>query len=216
MKYKKEKEIVVAYAKKIAASGLTVGTGGNLSLRLPEANVVLMTPSGVEYQTMSADDVCVLDMDGNLLYGEHEESTETPFHLALYKYRSNINAVVHTHSTYATVLACLEWEIPPVHYLAGFSGHRVPVAPYALFGSTELSKNIMDVIGNRNAVLLANHGLVTVGVDLAMACTCAEQIEFVAKIYYLTRCAGEPQILSRTEMDRVLEKFKTYGFSKNK
>ena len=210
MKYKKEKELVVAYAKKIAEAGLTVGTGGNLSLRIVDASVVLMTPSGVEYPEMTADDVCVTDMDGQVLQGERKPSTEMPFHLLLYATRSDIHAVVHTHSIYATVLACLGWEIPPVHYLVGFSGHQVPVAPYALFGSAELSKNIMDVMGRRNAVLLANHGLVSVGADLAEACTCAEQIEFVAKVYYLTRCAGAPQILSRTEMDRVLEKFKTY------
>lgn len=214
MTYKTEKELLLSYVKRFLNSALTVGTGGNISYRIPHTDVILMTPSGVDYQTMTTKDVCVLNLEGKEMEGGREPSTEMPFHLSLYAFRSDINAIVHTHSTYATVLACLGWEIPPVHYLIGFSGHRVPIAPYAVFGSTELSNNILDVIGHRNAVLLANHGLVAVGNTLEAAFATAEQIEFVAKIYYLTKCAGEPQLLSRSEMDLVLEKFKTYGSGK--
>ena len=210
--YKTEKQKIITYAKRLLTSNLTVGTGGNLSIRSSQSDEILITPSGVEYEDLRPDLISVLKLDGTQISGEKEASTELPFHLALYRHRSDINAIVHTHSTYATVLACLGWEIPAVHYLVGFSGHRVPLAPYALFGSRELSQNIIETIGKRNAILLANHGLVAVGKDIETAFRVAEQIEFVAKVYYLAKCAGEPNLLSRTAMEHVLKKFKTYDY----
>ena len=207
----RKKESIVEYGQKLIASGLTTGTGGNLSILDPDHARILITPSGVAYDAMSPADVVVMDMDGGIMEGRRKPSSEWSFHASLYRKRPDVHAVVHTHSVYATTLACLRWEIPAVHYLIGFAGRNVPLAPYATFGTTELARNVVETIGPSNAVLLANHGLVSVGPDLPRAFNTAEEIEFVARLYYLTRVAGKPKLLSDDEMDRVIEKFKDYG-----
>jgi len=207
----REKESIVEYGRKLIASGLTTGTGGNLSIRGPDQAKLLITPSAVAYDAISPTDVVVMDMDGGIIEGRRKPSSEWSFHVALYQRRPDVHAVVHTHSVYATTLACLHWEIPAVHYLVGFAGRKVPLAPYATYGTEELARNVAEAIGPSNAVLLANHGLVSVGPDLAAAFNTAEEIEFVARMYYLARAAGKPQLLSDDEMDRVIEKFKDYG-----
>jgi L-fuculose-phosphate aldolase len=211
MKLETHRRTVVEFGKKMLAAGLTAGTGGNLSVRDPYSGLIALSPSGVEYPAMSPDAVVVLDTAGAVVEGGGKPSSEAGFHLALYKKRPDIGAVVHTHSIYATTLACLHWEIPPVHYLIGFAGKKVPVAPYATFGTDALAKHVADGISDGNAVLLANHGLVAVGADLPAAFACAEEIELVARIYYQARCVGTPQFIDEAEMDRVIEKFKTYG-----
>jgi L-fuculose-phosphate aldolase len=211
MKLEKQRSEVADFGRKMLAAGLTTGTGGNLSVRDPESGLIAVSPSGVEYLSISSQDVLVMDPGGGLVEGRRKPSSETGFHLALYQQRSDIGAVVHTHSVYATTLACLHWEIPPVHYLIGFAGKRVPLAPYATFGTEALAKNLAEVMAEVDAALLANHGLVAVGADLSAAFSCAEEIELVARIYYQARCAGIPQLIDDAEMDRVIEKFKTYG-----
>jgi L-fuculose-phosphate aldolase len=119
--------------------------------------------------------------------------------------------VVHTHSPFATTLACLHWEIPAVHYLVGFAGRRVPLAPYATFGSPELGRGAAAAMGEADAVLLANHGLVAVADTLARAMAVAEQVEFVARVYYQARVAGDPVLLDGEEMARVRAKLVRYG-----
>mgnify|MGYP006305077987 CR=1 FL=1 len=213
MKLEKQRCELVAFGRKMLAAGLTTGTGGNLSLRDPETGLIALTPSGVEYPVMTEEDVVLLDPAGAVVDGKRTPSSEAGFHLALYKKRADIGAVVHTHSVYATTLACLHWEIPPVHYLIGFAGKKVPLAPYATFGTEALAEKVADGIEEGNAVLLANHGLVAVGADLASAFSCAEEIELVARIYYQCRCAGTPRLIDDAEMDRVIEKFKSYGKS---
>ena len=213
MKLEAQRVAVAAFGKKMLAAGLTTGTGGNLSVRDPDTGLIALTPSGVEYPVMAAADVVVVDLKGAVVEGEKKPSSESGFHLALYRKRPDIGAVVHTHSVYATTLACLHWEIPPVHYLIGFAGKQVPLAPYATFGTEALARSVAEGIGAGNAVLLANHGLVAVGADLPAAFACAEEIELVARIYYQARCAGIPQLIDDAEMDRVIEKFKTYGKS---
>lgn len=207
-----ERAEVVEYGKKMVASGLTTGTGGNLSAVDRASDRMAVSPSGIDYGEMRPEDVAVLNLaDGEVADGERTPSSEFNFHLALYRKRSDVGAVVHTHSPYATTMACLQWEIPAVHYLVGFAGKKVPVAPYATFGTEALARSVTDTIGDYNALLLANHGLLAVGPNLATAFAVAEEIEFVARIYYQTRCVGLPPLISGEEMDRVLEKFKTYG-----
>jgi L-fuculose-phosphate aldolase len=210
-----ERNAVVEYGKKMVAAGLTSGTGGNLSVADRAAKKMAISPSGIDYGATYPDDVAVLNLkDGRVAEGERTPSSEFNFHLALYRKRPDVGAVVHTHSPYATTMACLQWEIPAVHYLVGFAGKKVPVAPYATFGTEELARNVADTIGDYNALLMANHGLVAVGPNLATAFAVAEEIEFVARIYYQTRCVGLPPLIPGEEMDRVLEKFKTYGQKK--
>lgn len=211
MKLRREREEIVRYGKMLAAAGLTTGTGGNLSVFNPGRGLVAVSPSGIAYPKIRPEDVVLMDLAGTVAEGDRRPSSEFRFHLALYGQRPEIRAVVHTHSVYATTLACLHWEIPPVHYLVGFAGKKVPLAPYATFGSPELADGILESMGGGNAVLLANHGLVAVGANLPSAFATAEEIEFVARIYYLARSAGTPHLIDGKEMDRVIEKFGTYG-----
>jgi L-fuculose-phosphate aldolase len=214
MLMEKERALVVEFGMRMVQSGLTTGTGGNLSVFRRESGLLAVSPSGIAYDRLSPGDVVVLTLDGEVVDGTRTPTSELSFHQALYRVRSEVGAVVHTHSPYATTMACLGWEIPPVHYLVGFSGKKVPLAPYATFGTERLAAGVAGAIGDYNALLLANHGLVTVGVDLPSAFAAAEEIEFVARIYYQARTVGTPQILSDAEMARVIEKFRTYGQKK--
>ena len=208
----KERNAIVAFGKKLLTSGLTAGTGGNLSVANRKKNLIAVTPSGVDYLEMSPEDVVLVGMEGGLIEtSKYKPSSELLFHLALYRRRQDIQAVVHTHSVYATTLASLGWEIPPFHYLVAYSGKKVPLASYATFGSEELARNVADAIGDNNAVLMGSHGVVTVGATLVKAFETAEIIEYVARVYYLAKNLGEPAILSDEEMEKVIEKFKGYG-----
>jgi L-fuculose-phosphate aldolase len=193
-------------------AGLTTGTGGNVSCRSGDGDLVAISPSGVPYGQLEPREVVVVDLAGERVEGDCKPSSELGFHLALYRHRADVGGVVHTHSVYATTLACLNWEIPAVHYLVGFAGQKVPVAPYATFGSEALARHVRDTMGTAyNAVLLANHGLVAVGADLSRAFDTAEEIEFVARVFCQAKAIGDPVTLDAAEMRRVIEKFKTYG-----
>jgi len=208
----KERNAIVAFGKKLLTSGLTAGTGGNLSVANRKKNLIAVTPSGVDYLEMSPEDVVLVGMEGGLIEtSKYKPSSELLFHLALYRRRQDIQAVVHTHSVYATTLATLGWEIPPFHYLVAYSGKKVPLASYATFGSEQLARNVAEAIGDNNAVLMESHGVVTVGATLAKAFEAAEIIEYVARVYYLAKNLGEPVILSDEEMKKVIAKFKGYG-----
>ena len=208
----KERNAIVAFGKKLLTSGLTAGTGGNLSVANRKKNLIAVTPSGVDYLEMSPEDVVLVGMEGGLIEtSKYKPSSELLFHLALYRRRQDIQAVVHTHSVYATTLASLGWEIPPFHYLVAYSGKKVPLASYATFGSEQLARNVAEAIGDNNAVLMESHGVVTVGATLAKAFEAAEIIEYVARVYYLAKNLGEPAILSDEEMKKVIAKFKGYG-----
>jgi L-fuculose-phosphate aldolase len=208
---RKEREEIVRFGKKLLTARLTCGTGGNLSIFNRSDGLIAISPSGIEYDEMEPADVPVVDIGGATVEGCREPSSELGFHLSLYTKRPDIQAVVHTHSVYATTMACLNWEIPAVHYLVAYSGQKVPLAPYATFGTLELAANVSEAIGNYNAVLLANHGLVTVGPNLETAFAVAEEIELVARIYYQAKCIGEPVILPEAEMSVVIDKFAVYG-----
>ncbi len=206
-----ERQALVEYGKKLITSQLTTGSGGNLSIYNRSEGLVAIKPSGVDYFEMTPEDIVIMTMDGEVVEGNLKPSSEFRFHLALYKNRPDVNAVIHTHQVYATTIACLNWELPAVHYLVGYSGNKVPLAPYATFGTQELSDNIVRSIGGYNACLMANHGLVTVGPTIASAFTVAEEIELVARLYYQAKSIGEPVVLPDDEMTVIVEKFKTYG-----
>lgn len=209
-----EREMVVEYSKKLLTSNLAKGSGGNISLSNTDKTMMAVTPSGVVYDIMKPEDIVVLNMTGEKIEGDLFPTSEIAFHLALQKLRSDIHAVVHTHSPYATAVACLGWELPPIHYLIGFAGEKVPLAPYSTYGTEELSDNICSVIGEYNAVLMANHGLVCVGTDLDKAFMTAEMVDYVAHLFLLTKSVGEPIILDPQQMNDVMEKFKDYGQKK--
>jgi len=212
MVLEEERQAIVDFGILMVRAGLTTGTGGNLSCCDRVRGLMAISPSGVPYDALKPRDVVVADLDGYIVDGDLKPSSEIGFHLALYHHRADIGGVVHTHSVYATTLACLHLELPPIHYLVGFAGYKVPVAPYATFGTDALAQNICQTMGaDDNAVLLANHGLVTVGADLTHAFNIAEEIEFVARIFCQAKAIGEPVVLEDDEMKRVIQKFKTYG-----
>ena len=207
-----EKEQVVRYGKKLIDRRLTTGSGGNISVYNREKNLVAISPSGLDYYETTPEDIVILDMDGNLVEGKHRPSSEAGMHLAFYKNRADIRGIVHTHSKFATAIACMGWELPAVHYLIGMAGHRVKCTGYATYGSDELAKKALETIGNSNAVLLANHGLIALGEDVDRAFSTAEHLEFVSEVYYLTKTLGTPNILSDEDMDEVMKKFGTFRY----
>ncbi len=191
---------------------LTTGTGGNLSIFNRKENLIAIKPSGVPYQSMRAQDVVVLRPDGGeRVDGVLKPSSETKFHLAIYHARPDVDAILHSHQVHATTIACMGIELPAVHYLLAFSGDKVPLAPYATFGTQALSDNILSVLGNYKACLLENHGLITLGASLDEAFDTAEALELVAQIYIQAKSIGEAKILNSEQMNVVIEKFKTYG-----
>ena len=207
-----EKEQVVRYGKKLIDRRLTTGSGGNVSVYNREKNLVAISPSGLDYYETTPEDIVILDIDGNLVEGKHRPSSEAGMHLAFYKNRADVSGIVHTHSKFATAIACMGWELPAVHYLIGMAGHRVRCTGNATYGSEELAKKALETIGGSNAVLLANHGLIALGEDVDRAFSTAEHLEFVSEVYYLTKTLGTPNILSDEDMDEVMKKFGTFKY----
>jgi len=207
----KEREKIVETGKRMIDARLTTGTGGNLSIFNRKENLIAIKPSGVPYQSMRAQDVVVLRPDGERVDGVLKPSSETKFHLAIYHARPDVDAILHSHQVHTTTIACMGIELPAVHYLLAFSGDKVPLAPYATFGTQALSDNILSVLDHYKACLLENHGLITLGASLDEAFDIAEALELVAQIYIQAKSIGEPKILGSEQMNVVIEKFKTYG-----
>lgn len=207
----KERQSIIETGKRMIDARLTTGTGGNLSIFNRELGLIAIKPSGVPYQTMQAEDIVILKPTGEQVDGKLKPSSETKFHLDIYQARPDINAILHSHQVHATTIACMGIELPAVHYLIGWCGDKVPLAPYATFGTQALSDNILSVLGDYRACLLENHGLITLGTDLNQAFDIAEELELVAQIYIQAKAMGEPKLLNQDQMAEVLEKFKTYG-----
>ncbi|MBC8590145.1 L-fuculose-phosphate aldolase [Wansuia hejianensis] len=217
MIFEKERAQIVEYGKKLITSNLTKGTGGNISIFFREEKLMAITPSGIDYFKLNPEDIVVMDLNGNIVDGKQKPSSEYSMHKIFYERRSDINSVVHVHSTYSTTLSSLNWELPAVHYLVAISGGKnVRCADYATFGTKELAENAYKAMEDRMAVFLANHGLLTGGKDLPNAFNKAEEIEFCAEIYYRTKSIGNPVILPDEEMEKMLGLFKDYGQVKEK
>ncbi len=212
MNFTAERELLVEHGRKMVEHGLTRGSGGNLSIFLRDENLMLITPSGGDYHKVTSSDMVLMDLNGNVVSGDRKPSSEYSMHAILYRRRSDINAVVHCHSIYSATLATLGWEIPAAYYLIGVGGgENVRVANYATYGTEELAENALEAMENRLAVLLANHGLLTGARSLASAFDKAEEIELCAEIYYRAKAVGEPKIIGTEEVNRMLDRFKSYG-----
>ena len=201
---------VVEAARRLSADGMNPGRSGNLSVRV-EAGF-LVTPSGAAYETLHPDDLVFLIADGSPSREQRTPSTEWRLHRDLYARRPEVGAVVHTHSPYATTLACLRKSIPAFHYEVAFAGgNDIRCADYATFGTQELSDNALRALQDRRACLMANHGVVALGNTLEDAFSMAEKVETLARLYWQALQVGEPVLLDEVEMARVLERFRTYG-----
>lgn len=198
------------FALQLNSSGLSVGRSGNLSIRYKDG--CLITPSGVDYQQLNAADMVRIDLDGQKQDEGLNPSSEWHFHCGLYRSRPGVHAVVHAHPTYCTSLACSHHSIPAFHYMVAVAGGKdIPLAPYALFGTEELSEYAIKALQGRQACLLANHGMIAVGSDLPAAFNLAREVETLAQQYCEVLKLGEPKLLSDPQMQLVLDKFSSYG-----
>jgi L-fuculose-phosphate aldolase len=198
----RERERIAEAGRELERAGLVQGTSGNLSVRDPDSGTIAITPSAVPYRRIGPDDVLLVG-PGGVEEGPHRPSSELAMHLAVYRARPDVAAVVHTHSPWATTWAVLGREIPAVHYVIAPLGDSVRVAPYATYGTVELAEGAVRVLGRDNAVLLASHGVLVAGADLDAAVEHAMQVEFLAELYWKAVQVGEPTILPPHELERV-------------
>lgn len=190
-----EKKIVLEAAQRMSEKGFVVGTAGNVSMRVktPESReLMLITPTSRYYDTVSVDDIVVVDLEGERVEGELTPSVETMLHIGVYKTRRKVNAVIHCHPIFSSAIAVAGLEIPPiVDDQVTYLGGGIKVAEYALSGSEDMAKNALAALGPRNAVLLANHGALCVGKDMRDAFTNCEMLEKTARIYICVLSIGK-------------------------
>ena len=200
---------LIATALAMGANGLNRSTAGNVSVRDGEGFYI--TPTGMPYDTLVTDDIPLMALDGTHR-GRRKPSSEWRFHRDLYASRPEVGAVLHAHSPFAVSLACLRRDIPPFHYMiARFGGDTIRCADYAIFGSQELTTAAMQALAGRSACLLANHGLLVAGHNLAKALALAIELEELCEQYWRACQLGQPVLLTPEEMRAVQEKFAGYG-----
>jgi L-fuculose-phosphate aldolase len=203
---------IIATALKMNTLGINQGKSGNVSARA-EAGF-LVTPTGIPYEETKPEQIVLMSLDGTF-DGDTLPSSEWRFHADIYRARADVHAIVHTHSAFATTIACLGKNIPAFHYMIAVAGGRnIRCAPYATFGTQELSNHALAALEERQACLLAQHGMIAVGATLEKALALAVEVETLARMYWQALQIGEPPVLDDAEMTRVLEKFKTYGQQK--
>lgn len=207
-----EREAIVKFGQKLITSGLTTGTGGNLSIYNKEKGYLAISPSGIDYFEMLPEDVVILDLQGNIIDGKLKPSSEYEMHAIVYRNRDDVAAMVHTHALYSTTISCLRWDLPAVDYLVAHAGGKdIKCAEYATYGTKELAENALKAMEGRKAVLLANHGINVVGTTMDEAFAITEQLEFCARLYWQAKSVGAPVILDDEEMEMMVDRFKGYG-----
>ena len=203
---------IIAACRAMNVLGVNQGTSGNISARYKD--VMLITPSGVPYEDLKSADIATMPIKGEYgsWSGPLNPSSEWRFHLDIMRSRPEVGSVVHTHSTYATTLAICGKEIPAIHYMvAAAGGPNIRVAPYATYGTEDLSELALKALEGRTCCLLRNHGVIATGASVGRALWLAVEIETLARQYYLSLAIGGAQILPDDEIARVVEKFKNYG-----
>jgi len=203
------RQALIETALAMNASGINQGAAGNLSMRSEEG--MLLTPSGMAYPDLAPEDIVFMDLDGNS-EGLRQPSSEWRFHLDIYRQREDVQAIVHAHPVHCAALACLNRPIPAFHYMVAVAGGRnIRCAQYATFGTQALSDHVIAALADRNACLMANHGLIALGQSLSSALALAVEVENLANMYTRSLSIGDPVILEDEEMDRVIEKFQFKG-----
>jgi L-fuculose-phosphate aldolase len=203
---------LIAKARWVNSSGLNQGTSGNLSARYKD--VMLITPSATPYDAMTPEMIAAMPLEGDYgsWKGPLKPSTEWRFHLDIMRSRSDVGAIVHTHSTYATVLAIARKDIPACHYMiAAFGGPTIRCAGYARYGTKELSDYALRALEGRNGCILANHGMIALGTNVDKAMWLAVELETIARQYYLSLVLGDPVILSDEQIEETARGFAAYG-----
>lgn len=205
------REKLVWFGHRLVSDAFVTGPSGNLSLRDPKTGYVAITPSGILYHKLEPEDIVIVDVDQNVIDGKWKPSSETPMHTGIYRRRPEVRGIVHTHSRFATLLASLGMEIPPIHYLVPAIGDRVPVAPYATYGTEDMARVAAEAMGNGRAVLLDRHGVIAVGPSLEQAYVLAEIVEYAAELHYRSLPLGKIEPLPPEEIRVLQEKFGAYG-----
>ena len=205
-------EQLLKTSQQLAHLGLNKGTSGNASVRCEDG--FLITPSGMPIDSMTAGDMVHMHLNGSVAEADSQKkpSSEWRFHRDILANRNDINAVIHTHSMFATTLACLHQEVPPFHYMIAVAGgDTIRCAPYALFGSQQLSDDALMALSERKACLLANHGMIALGRDLNDALAVAVEVENLCEQYWRILQISPPKLLSQAQMRDVFQQFKGYG-----
>lgn len=203
-----QREAVVEFARRMVHDRLVVGTSGNISVR--HGDLVAVTPSGTDYSTMTAADVIVVDLEGDVVDGELRPTVELPLHMVCYQHHA-AGAVVHTHSTTATALSLLCDEVPAVHYQVAMFGGSVAVAPYATYGTSELVANVSAALTDRTGCVMKHHGTLCTGDTLGAAYDRARQLDWLCDVWLRARAVGDPDLLPPAEIARVVTRFESYG-----
>lgn len=211
----RSRQQVVETQQALLTKGLTSGTSGNVSARTDTG--MLITPTGLAPDQLLPEHIVHMALDGSIDDEQLIPSSEWRMHADIYRHKPGINGVVHCHSNYATMLACAHLSIPSQHYMIAATGsYEIPLADYAIFGSQQLSDANLKVLTRSMACLLANHGQLTIGIDLENALKLAELVEEQAFWYWGVLSIGSPKILSSAQMDDVLTAFANYGQQKNR
>jgi len=198
---------ILAVGRGMLDKGLVAGTWGNISARIPGTQFIAITPSGKNYHEIRADQVIIVDLAGSVIEGSFKPSSELPVHLAIYRERSDLQAIVHTHSIFASACAVAHNSIPAIiEDLVQVVGGSVDVATYALPGTDILAQNVIVALAQKNAVLMANHGVVGCGQSLTEAMMVCELVEKAAQIYIYANQIGGARVLSDEDIE-VMHKF---------
>ena len=217
MLMKEARKQIVAYGNRMEADGLTIGTAGNISVFDPELRCMAISPSAIPYPETKPDDIVIMDLDGHVVEGDRKPSSEFALHSAFYKEDPDLGAVVHTHSMFCTVLACMGEPLRAVHYaIAGAGTSEIPLVPYHTFGTPELADAVAAALKKKSkGLILANHGMCACGDSLKSAYGLAQTMEWSAQVQWRCMSAGKMNVLTDGQMAEVLEHFKTYGQNKD-
>jgi len=204
-----KRQSIIDACRQMNSLAVNQGTSGNISIR--DGDGMLITPTSVPYDTMQADQIVFMKLDGEPGAGQRP-SSEWRFHRDILKARPEVNAVVHAHPPYSTMLAIMGMEIPPVHYMiACAGGDSIRCAPYATFGTEQLSRHAVAALTDRSACLLAHHGMIAVSTSLAKAMWLAVEVETLARQYHGCLQIGTPPLLSKAEIENVRTRMAGYG-----
>lgn len=208
---RKTRQSIIDHCLEMNQSGLNQGTSGNISVRHEDG--LLITPTSLPYAKLQPADIVFLDANGSP-HGKHRPSSEWRFHYDILRARPDMNAVVHAHPPYCTTLAIMGREIPPIHYMvATIGGPNIRCAPYAIYGSQELSDFALEALADRKACLLEHHGMIAMGTSLEHAMWVAVEVETLARQYHGCLQLGEPPLLSERQIQDVMDKIAGYGLN---
>ena len=204
-----KRQMIIDHCLEMNRNGLNQGTSGNISLRHEDG--LLITPTSLPYDGLVPEDIVYLAMDGTAT-GRYAPSSEWRFHRDILRDRPDVDAIVHAHPTYCTILAIMNREIPPIHYMIALAGgSNIRCAPYAIFGSEALSRLAVEALRDRKACLLEHHGLIALGKTLPRAMWMAVEVETLAKQYHGCLALGTPRLLTEQQIQDVLDKLTGYG-----